>query len=101
MSSPLSLEKLGHNLPASGLAAASQAAMGFGAGLLLSGYLDRGVRHKLAVGMLTAGAAVVLPFIVGVVTRVSNRPESARRVRKQLESIRQDHGLDEHSEALL
>lgn len=93
--SPHSIEKLGHNLPASGLVAASQAAVGFGAGLLVSRYMDTNLRNKLAVGLLTAGTAILLPVLAGVITRVTNRPTSTRRVRKQLESIRQDSGFTE------
>ena len=97
--SPSSIEKLGHNLPASGLVGASQAAVGFGAGLLLARYMSSSVRDKLAIGLLTTGAAILTPVIVGVVARLSNRPYSSRRVRKQLESIRQDSGIsDEESE---
>ncbi len=91
--SSLPLEKLGHNLPASGMAAASQAAVGFGVGLLVSGYMSRKLRQKLAIALLTTGTAILLPVLAGVVARISNRPESARRVRKRLESIRHDYGM--------
>jgi hypothetical protein len=91
--SSLSLEKLGHNLPASSLTGASQAAVGFGAGLLLASYLKSNVRDKLAIAALTGGTAILLPVIVGIVARLTNNPNSARRVRRQLESIRQDAGL--------
>jgi len=97
--SSLSIEKLGHNLPASGLAAASQAAVGFGAGLLMARFMSSGVRDKLAIGLLTTGAAILAPVVAGVISRLSNRPDSPRRVRKRLESIRHDHGLgDSESE---
>lgn len=100
--SPHSLEKFGHNLPASGLAAVSNAAVGFGAGLLVAGCLQRNVRDKLAIGLLTAGTAILLPVVVGVISRFSNNPTSSRRVRKQLESIRRDSGftMDDDSEIL-
>jgi hypothetical protein len=68
-----SIEKLGYNLPASGIVAASQAAIGFGAGLLVSQILSRPVRDKLAITLLAAGAAILTPVIVGIVARVSNR----------------------------
>lgn len=92
-----SLEKLGHNLPASGLVAASQAAVGFGAGLLVSQFLSRSVRDKLAITLLATGTAILVPVIAGVVARVSNRPESTRRQRRQLEGIR-EHNFDLDSE---
>jgi hypothetical protein len=91
--SSLSIEKFGHNLPASSLAGVSQAAVGFGAGLLLASYLKSNVRDKLAIASLTGGTAILLPVLVGIVARLTNNPNSARRVRKQLESIRHDSGL--------
>jgi uncharacterized membrane protein AbrB (regulator of aidB expression) len=99
--SKLSIEKLGDNLPASGLAAVSQAAVGFGVGLLVSGSIPREARQKVGIGLVTLGVAVLVPLVAGVVTRVSNRPESARRVRKQLDSIRQDSGFDNVEEQLV
>jgi hypothetical protein len=88
------LENLGHNLPASSLVAASQAAVGFGAGLLVSRCLSREVRDKLAFGLLIAGAAALAPVIAGVTARIINRPDSSRRVRKRLETIRTGAGLE-------
>jgi len=97
----LTLEKLGENLPASGLTGLSQAAIGFGTGLLLAGRMNRKIRDKVGVALVATGIAVLAPIVAGVVTRVSNRPESARRVRKQLESIRRDSGFDEVEEELV
>ncbi len=70
----------------------SQAAVGFGAGLLVAGYLNSKVRDKLAVGLMAAGAAIVLPVVAGIVARAVNNPNSARRVREQMESIRSNDG---------
>lgn len=91
----LPLENLGHNLPASSLAAASQAAVGFGAGLLVSNCLPREVRDKLAIGLLIVGAAALAPVIAGVTARIVNRPDSTRQVRKRLETIRTGAGLED------
>lgn len=99
--SPLSIEKFAENLPVSGIVALSQAAVGFGAGLLLAGKLEKTARDKVAISLLATGAAILIPVVAGVFTRVSNRPESARRVRKQLESIRQDSGFPEHEEEII
>lgn len=95
-----SIEKFGHNLPASSLTGVSQAAVGFGAGLLVAEYLNTKVRDKLAIGLLTAGTAILLPVIIGVVLRLSNRPTSARRVRKQMESIRENDGFSDTDASL-
>lgn len=99
--SNLSLEKLGQNLPASSLTGASQAAVGFGAGLLLAGCMNSKVRDKLAITLLTVGVAALIPVLAGVVARVTNNPNSARRVRRQLEIIRQDSGLSDDDSELV
>lgn len=93
--SSLSLEKLGQNLPATGLTGVSQAAVGFGAGLLVAGYLNSKVRDKLAVGLMASGAAIVLPVVIGIISRVVNNPNSDRRVRAQMESIRTNDGYSD------
>lgn len=90
----LPLEKFGHNLPASGLTGASQAAIGFGAGLLVSSYLSREAKDKLAFSLLVLGTAALIPVIAGVTARIVNRPDSSRRVRKRLETIRTGGGYD-------
>lgn len=99
--SPLSLEKLGHNLPASSLAGFSQAALGFGAGLLLAGCMNSKAREKLAIGLLVAGGAALMPLVAGIVARISNNPQSARRVRRQLEAIRGESGVSDDESALI
>jgi hypothetical protein len=91
--SSLSLEKFGNNLPVSGIVALSQVAVGFGVGLLLADKLDRSVREKAAIALIGAGLATVIPVVAGIINNVSNRPASSRRVRRQLESIRDDTGL--------
>ena len=97
--SSLSIEKFAENLPVSGLVAVSQAAVGFGAGLLVASSLEKPTRDKVAISLLAAGGAILIPVIAGVFSRVSNRPESSRRMRKQLEGIRgQDSGFPETEE---
>jgi hypothetical protein len=97
----LSLEKFGDNLPASGLTGISQASVGFGAGLLLAGCMSSKVRDKLAISFLTLGTVFLLPVLAGIVSRFSNNPNSARRVRKQLESIRGHSGTMDHDSELV
>lgn len=96
--SSLPISKFGENLPVTGIVAFSQVAMGFGAGLLAADKLGSSVRNKVAVVLIGAGAAVVIPFALGLYTRLANRPESSRRVRKQLNSIREDVGFPEHEQ---
>ena len=94
--SQLSINKFGDNLPVTSIVAFSQAAFGFGLGLLVSSAIDRSARQKLAVSALVGGAAVLVPLAAGVVMAVQNRPSSTRRQRKQLESIRRDTGISEN-----
>lgn len=97
--SSLSIEKFTENLPVSGIVGLSQAAVGFGAGLLIASKLEKDTRNKVAISLLAAGGVILVPVVASIFSRVSNRPESARRMRKQLESIRgQDSGFPEPEE---
>ncbi|MEX1118259.1 MAG: hypothetical protein WEB60_05635 [Terrimicrobiaceae bacterium] len=96
--SQLSINKFGDNLPVTGIIAFSQAAMGFGVGILLGDRLGRTTRHQAAIACLIAGAAALAPVVYSVVVNVRNRPSSSRRMKKQLESIRRDTGLTENSD---
>jgi len=91
--SSISLNKFGDNLPVTGIMALSQAAVGFGVGLLLADKFGRSARNRTAFALIGAGAATVLPLVAGVIANVNNRPDSSRRLRRQLESIRDDTGL--------
>ena len=91
--SSISLEKFGDNLPVTGIMALSQAAIGFGVGLLLAGRMDESSRNRTAIALISAGAATIVPFVVGIVSNASNRPDSSRRLRQQLDSIRGNSGL--------
>ena len=91
--SPVSLNKFGDNLPVTGVVAFSQAAVGFGAGLLVADHLGRTARQRAAFALIGAGVATLVPFVAGVISSVKNRPSSSSRMRRQLESIREDTGL--------
>jgi hypothetical protein len=98
--SALPITKFGENLPVTGIVAFSQAAVGVGIGLLVADKIGRDSRQKAAVALIGAGAAVVVPFALGLYNRISNRPSSSRRMRQQLNSIRQDTGFPESDELL-
>lgn len=98
--SALPITKFGENLPVTGIVAFSQAAVGVGIGLLVADKIGQSSRQKAAVALIAAGAAVVIPFGLGLYTRISNRPSSSRRMRQQLNSIRQDTGFPESDEML-
>jgi hypothetical protein len=91
--SSISYGKLGDNLPLTSLIALSQAAVGFGVGLLIAGKLDQTVRQRTAIAFIGAGAATILPFVAGAIADFNNRPDSSRRIRRQLASIREGTGL--------
>jgi len=87
------LNKFGENLPVTGVVALSQAAVGFGIGLLLADKLGNTARQRTALALIGAGAATVFPIVAGIVSNVNNRPDSSRNIRRQLEGIRRAHGV--------
>jgi hypothetical protein len=91
--SSISYDKFGDYLPVTGMIALSQAAVGFGVGLLIADKLDRVVRQRAAVAIIGAGAATILPLLAGMIASFNNRPDSSRRIRRQLASIRESTGL--------
>ncbi len=91
--SQLSLDKFGENLPVTGIVAFSQAAIGLGVGLLVAERIGRNARRGLAIGLIGAGIATLVPVVWGVISNIRHRPGSSRTMRKRLESIRHDPGL--------
>ncbi len=97
--SSISFDKFGDNLPVTGIVALSQAAIGFGVGLLIAEKFDQASRQRTAVALIGAGAATILPFVAGIIASINNRPDSSRRIRKQLASIREGTGLSNGHDA--
>jgi hypothetical protein len=95
---PLSIQNFGDNLPVTTTVGVGQTLLGFGLGLLVADRVGRPLRDRIAIGLVAAGAAALLPTIVGIASTVSNRPASSRRMRKQLDSIRRDTGISENSD---
>jgi len=91
--SQFSLNKFSENLPVSGTIGLSQAAAGFGLGLLVADKMSGESRRRSGSILLIAGALVLAPVIASLVTRVRNRPHSSSRARRHLESIRDDVGF--------
>jgi hypothetical protein len=91
--SQLSLNKLSENLPVSGAIGLTQAATGVGLGLLIAGNLSGKARRRAGGVLLITGALALAPVIASVINRVRHRPNSSRRARRQLESIREDTGF--------
>lgn len=75
------------------LIAVTQTALGCGLGLLVANKLPRSARKIVAATMISVGAISTLPLIAEAITRRWKGPESARGMRKRLESIREDSGL--------
>jgi hypothetical protein len=87
------LNKFGENLPVTGVVALSQAAVGFGIGLLLADKLGRNARQRTALAFIGAGAATIFPIVAGIVSNVNSRPDSSRSIQRQIEGIRRAHGV--------
>lgn len=95
--SSISLNKFGENVPVTSIVAISQAAVGFGVGLLLADKLGRTARQRTALALIGAGAATILPFVAGIISKTS--PVSSRSMQRRLASIRRDTGLSNGEEA--
>jgi hypothetical protein len=89
----LSLNKFSDNLPVTGTIGLSQAAAGVGLGLLIADKISGESRRRAGGVLLVAGALVLAPVIASVISKVRNRPHSARRALRQLESIREGVGF--------
>jgi ABC-type spermidine/putrescine transport system permease subunit II len=98
MASTTSRNPLLDHLPATSIIAVTQTAVGCGIGLLLANKLQRSTQKTTALAMLSVGVASLVPFIVSFLKQLLNQPESARGMRRRLESIRQDSGLSEDME---
>jgi len=82
------------------LLAITQTAVGCGIGLLIAGKLGRPAQKTTGATMISVGALLALPVLVGVVVRSLNGPDSARGARRRLNSIRSDHGFPEDAEVV-
>jgi len=89
----LSINKFSENLPVSGTIGITQAAAGLGLGLLIADKLSGETRRRTGSVLLVAGALALAPVVASVVNRIRNHPHSSRRVRRHLESIREDVGF--------
>ncbi len=90
--SQLSLDKFGENLPVSGVVAFSQVAVGLGIGLMVADRIGHNARRGLAIGLVSAGVATLVPVVWGVISNISHRPGSSRTMRKRLDGIRRAAG---------
>ena len=80
-------------LTVSSLLAVTHTALGFGAGLLLAGKLRRSTQKTTAWTVFSIGLVSTLPVAITLLVRQLNRPESARAMKRRLESIRDDSGM--------
>ena len=82
------------------LLAITQTAVGCGIGLLIAGKLGRPAQKTTAATMISVGALLALPVLVGVVVRSLNGTESARGARRRLATIRDAHGFPDEAEVV-
>lgn len=68
--------------------ATASAAVGCALGMLFGRGMSRKSSNIASVSLLAAGALLVAPTITEIVSRLANRPTSARGSRKRLEGIR-------------
>jgi hypothetical protein len=68
--------------------ATASAAAGCALGMLFGRGMSRKSSNIASVALLAAGALIVAPTVTEIVSRLANRPTSARGSRKRLESIR-------------
>jgi len=94
-----SLPRVSENVPVKSLIAVTQTVIGFGAGLLIAEKLAHRARRNTALALFGAGIAAFLPVIISLVTSVVDSPESERRMRKRLDSIRRNTGLSDSENA--
>ncbi|NBV86861.1 MAG: hypothetical protein EBS01_11525 [Verrucomicrobia bacterium] len=85
--------------PSSSLLAVTQTAVGCGIGLLLAGKLQRPAQKTTAATLLSLGVLLAIPAVVHTVLRAWQGPESDRGMRRRLDSIRQDPGLMDETDA--
>lgn len=86
------------HLPVTGFVAVTQTAVGCGLGLLLAQKIRGKAQRNTAIALLAVGLMTTLPVIVDFFTRQLNRPESARGMKRRLETIRQDSGFSENQD---
>ena len=80
------------------LLAVTQTAVGCAVGLLVAGKLGRPAQKSTAAALLGIGGLLVLPWLIGSVSRAVNGPGSARGERRRLDSIRRDSGFPDELE---
>ena len=66
----------------------ASAAVGCALGILFGRGMERRSANIAALALLATGAVFAAPAITDIVSRVANRPASARGIRKRLEGIR-------------
>ena len=85
-------------LPIAGLVALTQTALGFGVGLLVAGKMKDTVQKTTVISALSIGVVCTLSLAAGAAARLINHPTSPRRMRRRLESIREDSGFPDDAE---
>ncbi len=87
--------------PAIGLRTVARAALGCGIGLIFADRFQRpATRQYTAITLMSVGVLGSVPWLVGLILRIVNRPEGERGMKKRLASIRESSNSFEGSEEL-
>lgn len=86
------------HVPVTGIVAVTQTVVGCGIGLLLANKLGKRAQTATAVTLFSVGLVATLPVIINFFARQINRPESARGMKRRLETIRQDSGFSDSAD---
>ncbi len=81
-----------------GISELAGVAIGVGIGMLIGGKFSRSMRQGAALGLLAAGVASTMPFLMRILDQQINHDGSRRSMRNKLASIREDSGFQSESE---
>lgn len=94
----MSLSRNNETLPVAGIVALAQTALGFGVGLLVAGKMRESTQKASVISALSVGVVCTLSLAAAAAARLIDHPTSPRRMRRRLESIRQDSGFPDDAE---
>ncbi len=92
------LSQNNETLPVAGIVALAQTALGFGVGLLIAGKMREKAQKASIISALSVGVVCTLSLAAAAAARLIDHPTSPRRMRRRLESIRQDSGFPDDAE---
>lgn len=94
----MTLARNNETLPVAGVVALAQTALGFGVGLLVAGKMRERAQKASVISALAIGVVCTLSLAAAAASRLLDHPTSARRMKRRLDSIRQDSGFPDDIE---